>query len=132
MAPHQASIGEAELEILQYVANHHPVTVREVADHAAETKGLARTTVLTVMERLRKKGHLTRKKIGAVYRYSPRVPKRELLQNLTRDFVERVLEGSVSPFMAYLAEMENLDDEELDRLRALVSELDARRKEDSP
>ena len=132
MARHRASIGGAELEILRYVADHHPASVREVAAYAAEAKGLARTTVLTVMERLRRKGYLTRKKAGAVYRYSPRLPKGQLLQNLTRDFVERVLEGSVSPFMAYLAEMENLSDEELQRLKALVSELDARRKGDSP
>jgi predicted transcriptional regulator len=126
-----ASIGRAELEILRYVADHHPATVREVADHAAEAKGLARTTVLTVMERLRKKGCLTRKKVGTVYRYSPKLPKRELLQNLTRDFVERVLEGSVSPFMAYLAETGNLSDEELTKLKELIDELDARRKADS-
>ena len=130
MTRHQPSVGDAELEILRYVADHHPATVREVADHAAETKGLARTTVLTVMERLRKKGYLTRRKAGAVYRYSPKLPKRKLLNNLTRDFVERVLEGSVSPFMAYLAETDSLTGEELDRLKALVSELDARRKGD--
>jgi len=130
MARHQPSVGDAELEILRYVADHHPATVREVADHAAQTKGLARTTVLTVMERLRKKGFLTRRRAGAVYRYSPKLPKGKLLENLTRDFVERVLEGSVSPFMAYLAETENLTGEELDRLKALVSELDARRKGD--
>jgi predicted transcriptional regulator len=130
MTRHQPSVGDAELEILRYVADHYPATVREVADHAAETKGLARTTVLTVMERLRKKGYLTRRRAGAVYRYSPKLPKGKLLENLTRDFVERVLEGSVSPFMAYLAETENLTGEELDRLKALVSELDARRKGD--
>ncbi len=132
MARHQASIGRAEMEILRYIADHHPATVREVADHAAQTKGLARTTVLTVMERLRKKGCLTRARIGAVYRYSPKLPKGELLQDLTRDFVERVLGGSVSPFMAYLAETGNLSDEELERLKTLINELDARRKGDSP
>ncbi len=131
MAQHHASIGRAELEILRFVTDHHPVTVREVASHAAETKGLARTTVLTVMERLRRKGCLTRKKVGAVYRYSPKLPKGKLLRDLTEDFVQRVLEGSVSPFVAYLAETDHLSDEELARLKDLVAELDARRKEDS-
>jgi predicted transcriptional regulator len=128
MTRRHASLGQAELEILRYVADHQPTSVREVAEHAARTKGLARTTVLTVMERLRRKGFLRRKKIGGLYRYCPKLPKGELLRDLTHDFVERVLEGSLSPFMAYLAEAENLGDEELEKLKQLVRELDTRRK----
>ncbi|HEV8540931.1 MAG TPA: BlaI/MecI/CopY family transcriptional regulator, partial [Verrucomicrobiae bacterium] len=83
----QPNIGRAEMEILQYVTEHHPVSVREVADHSAATKGHVRTTVLNMMERLRTKRYLTRKKVGGVFQYSPSVPKRELLRNLVRDFV---------------------------------------------
>ena len=132
MTRRRPSLGQAELETLRYVADRGPISVRDVATHAAETRGLARTTVLTVMERLRKKGYLQRKKVGGLYHYSPRLPKGELLQNLTHDFVERVLEGSLSPFVAYLAETENLGDEELDKLKELVDQLDTRRKGDKP
>ena len=97
----QPSIGRAEMEILHYITEHHPVTVREVADHVAETKGHVRTTVLNIMERLRKKGHLTRRKVGGLFQYSPRVSKTELMRNLVRDFVSKALGGSVSPFVAY-------------------------------
>ncbi|MHC4178650.1 MAG: BlaI/MecI/CopY family transcriptional regulator [Planctomycetota bacterium] len=131
MARRHASLGHAELEILRYVADHHPISVRQVAEHAAETKGLARTTVLTVMERLRKKGFLIRKRIEGVYCYGPKLPKGELLRDLTHDFVQTVLEGSLSPFMAYLAETENLSDKELAKLKQLVRDLDTRRKGDS-
>src|SRR5688500_7033169 len=96
------NIGRAELEVLRYVAEHHPVSVREVAAHAAKTRGHVRTTVLNVMERLRKKGYLNRRKIDGIFRYAPSVPKSDLFRNLVRDFVEKTLGGSVSPFMAYL------------------------------
>jgi predicted transcriptional regulator len=52
------NIGRAELEVLRYVQDHHPASVRQVAEHFAESKGHVRTTILTVLERLRKKGYL--------------------------------------------------------------------------
>src|SRR4051812_49736712 len=68
------TIGQAELEILRYIQERHPVTVRQVADHVSETKGHVRTTVLNVMARLVRKRYLVRRKQGGVYQYSPRVP----------------------------------------------------------
>jgi len=124
-----ASVGRAELEVLRYIADHQPVTVREVADHVASTKGHARTTVLTVMERLREKGYLTRKKVEGIYHYLPRVPKAELLHSLVDDFVETTLEGSLSPFMAYLSQTAKLSDDELRDLKRLVRELETQKRE---
>jgi predicted transcriptional regulator len=118
------TVGRAEMEILRYVADRHPVTVRDVAEHLAETKGQVRTTALNMMERLRKKGFLTRKRIGGLFHYSPRQPKGELLRGLVRDFVNRTLGGSVSPFVAYLAHEARLTEAEFDELKRLVRELE--------
>ncbi len=126
MTRRQKSLGRAELEILQYVADHQPISVRDVADYAAQANGLARTTVLTVMERLRKKGYLARRKAKGIYRYSLKLAKTELMQTLVRDFVDGVLGGSVSPLMAYLAQTDDLSDEEIARLRQLVRHLDSK------
>ena len=124
-----AIIGQVELELLRYITEHHPITVREVAEHVARTKGRARTTVLTEMERLRKKGYLTRCKVDGIYQYSPSMPKEKLMQTLVSDFVEKVLEGSLSPFVTYLSEAESLSDRELEDLRRLVRDLESHRKE---
>src|SRR5436189_1921615 len=106
--PKGQNIGRGELEILQFVQEHHPITVREVADHFAETKGHVRTTILNVMERLRKKGYLSRRKRNGIFHYQPSVPKAELLKNLVHDFVQRTLGGSVAPFVAYLVHDANV------------------------
>jgi predicted transcriptional regulator len=121
-------IGRAELEVLHYVQDHHPVSVREVAEHFAEKKGQVRTTILNVMERLRKKGFLVRKKSSGIYRYLPRHSKAELARQLIGDFVKRTLGGSISPFMAYLAEEGKIGKEELRQLKRLVRELDQQNK----
>ena len=118
------NIGQAELEVLRFIQDHHPTTVREVADHFAERKGQVRTTILNVMERLRKKGFLTRKKSGGAFQYSPRLPKADLLSSLVGQFVRRTLGGSVTPFMAYLVRDAALTDDEVRELKRLVAELD--------
>ena len=118
----RAKIGPAQLEVLRYIQDHHPVTVRQVAEHLAETRGLTRTTALNVMERLREKGYLGREPVEGVDRYFPIQPKPQLLRGLVRDFVEQMLGGSLEPFVAYLAEEAHLSDEELARLRQRLEE----------
>jgi len=120
--------GDQELRVFRYVADEAPITVREVARHFGEHQGLARTTILTVMDRLRQKGYLRRKKVDGVYHYSATVAKTDLLRSLVRDFAERVLAGSPQPFMAYLAEDADLSEAEAEQLYTLVRDLEKRRK----
>lgn len=121
-------IGRVELEVLQYVVEHNPIRVKDVADYMAEASGQARTTVLTVLERLRTKKYLTRKKIGGVNHYAPTVNKSEFVQELIGDFVDGVLKGSVSPFVAYLNQNSDLTTEESRQLAELVAKLDQQDK----
>ena len=111
--------------MLQWVADHHPVTVRQVADHLGQTKGVVRTTVLNVMSRLVAKGYLVRKKAGGVFVYAPRVAKAQLLRTLVRDFVDKALGGSVSPFMMYLAEDAKLSEAEVAQLKEVLRTLES-------
>jgi predicted transcriptional regulator len=127
----QPSLGSQELEVLRYIADHAPVSVGEVAEQFGEPRGLARTTILTVMERLRKKGFLTRSKGERPFRYSPRRSQGEVLRGLVRDFVEKTLDGSLSPFTAYLAEAKAVSPAELAELRGLVERLEQQQREET-
>lgn len=124
------NIAPAELEILRYILDHHPLTVREVADHVAQAKGHTRTTVLNVMERLRRKGYLTRRQEGGLYQYSPSVPKPQMERTLIRSFVTQALGGSLEPFMAYLTQEADVSDAELADLKQFVEGLDKRHRPD--
>lgn len=120
----KSTIGRAEMEILHFIHDHHPITVRLVAEQFGESRGLARTTILNVMERLRKKGHLTRRQTDGIYQYSPRLAKADLMRGLVREFVDRSLGGSLSPFVAYLTEEGHLTDGELGELKQMVRDLE--------
>jgi len=123
------TIGDQELALLQHVAEHGEATVGEVATAFGTPRGLARSTVLTMMERLRRKGHLSRRLVDGVVRYTSHAPADAVMRDVVRGFVERTLGGSVSPMVAYLSEEAEVSDEEAKRLEQLLDRLQARRRE---
>lgn len=131
MSIRKAPLGSTELEILRYLGDHPSIRVGDVAEYFAQTSGQARTTILTIMERLRKKGYLTRKRVRGVFHYSPKVTKHDLLRGLVKTFVDTTLAGSLTPFVAYLSESGPVSDEELKQLKQLVRELERERKDDN-
>jgi predicted transcriptional regulator len=129
MAPSESTIGEQEMALLRHIADRGTATVGEAADGFGASRGLARSTVLTMMERLRRKGHLARRTVDGVYRYRALSSSADLLKGAVQRFVERNLDGSVSPFLAYLSEASDLSDKERRDLEKIVARLDAQRKD---
>lgn len=123
------TIGDQELALLQYVDEQGAPSVGEVAAGYGEARGLARSTVLTMMERLRSKGYLQRSQQGGVYRYSATRGQDTVVQGAIAKFVDNTLQGSVSPFVAYLSQRSEVSDNELAELEALVAQLQSRRQE---
>jgi predicted transcriptional regulator len=123
------TIGDQELALLRHVAEAGPLSVGEVVEAFGAPRGLARSTVLTMMERLRQKGYLAREPVEGVYHYQAASTPGELLQGAVRSFIEKTLDGSVSPFVSYLTERSEVSDEELAELEQLVDRLRSRRKE---
>ncbi len=127
---YRKTIGDQELALLQYIDEQGEPTVGEVAAAFGEARGLARSTVLTMMERLRGKKYLSRRQADGVYRYRSTAGQDSVVQGAIAQFVDRTLQGSVSPFVAYLSQREQVSDDELAELEALVAQLQSRRQED--
>jgi|ERR1051325_11268050 predicted transcriptional regulator len=130
MSSHRApkSIGDQELALLRFVGDAGPVTVGQAAEGFGQPRGLARSTVLTMMERLRKKGHLARKLQDGLYHYAPRTTHGTAVKTAVKTFVDRTLDGSIAPFVAYLGERAEVSDEDLAELKALLARLQERRR----
>ena len=120
-------LGRAEAEVLRFITDRSPSTVRQAADHFTETKGYTKTTILNMMERLRVKGFLVRESVDGLYRYSPSQPAAAMLRDLVRDFVDEMLGGSLEPFAAYLAEKPKVTEAEIARLRETIVRLGTER-----
>lgn len=124
------SIGDVELALLRHIGMKGSVSSGDAAAQFGDTHGLARSTVLTMMERLRKKGYLKRRRSGGLYRYSTTTDEDEVVQNNVSAFIENTLRGSVSPFFVWMSRREKVSDEELASLEALVEKLQSSRTED--
>jgi predicted transcriptional regulator len=123
--PLELPTGAQELAVLRHIAEHGPIAVARVAEVFAAEHGLARSTVLTVMERLRRKGHLSRRRLDGVYVYQSALGEPLLMSRALGQFVDRALRGSVSPIAAYLTERGEVSEEELRALKAAVRALKA-------
>ncbi|HEV2471654.1 MAG TPA: BlaI/MecI/CopY family transcriptional regulator, partial [Chthonomonadales bacterium] len=84
-------LGDQELEVLRFIAEHGPLTVGRATEGFGTPRGLSRSTVKTVMERLHRKGYLSRMQDGGVFHYACQVPQEELVGGLVQQFIEKTL-----------------------------------------
>jgi predicted transcriptional regulator len=112
-----------ELEILKILWKAHPATVGEVKETlAGQGKELAYTSVMTMLTIMTRKGYLSRVKQKGSYLYTPLLNEKSATQNLLRDIVDRVFEGSMTAVMVNLLETSDVDPEELKHLRKLINQ----------
>ena len=116
--------------MLRFIGERQPVSMRDAAEEFGEPNQLARTTVLTMLERLRKKRVVSRSKKSGVFVYRLAGDQADVLRGLVETFVEKSLGGSVIPFVAYLTQSKSLTKDEIDALRHLVEEIKS--SEDPP
>lgn len=124
------SIGDQELALLQHIDQNGEASVGEVAGRYGESRGLARSTVLTMMERLRAKGYLKRRRANGLYRYTTTTGQEDLMQGAVASFVEKTLQGSVNPFVVWMSRRGKVSDEELAALEDLVQKLQSSRNKE--
>jgi BlaI family penicillinase repressor len=108
-----------ELEIMKIVWERDSVTVRDVYEALLERRKVAYTTVMTMMKILEQKQYLKKNQADRAYVYRPAQPKRQVIGDMVRDFVNRVFNGSAEPLLVHLVEEHNLSREDLDEIAQL-------------
>ncbi len=129
MAKKASRLGELELTVLKTIWEHQPCTVQQVAKILGKRRGCARTTVLTVIQRLHAKKFLKRRKVGKVFNYVPTEGRNKVMSRLIGQFLDKVLDGSALPFVTYLTERKDLTLEQVAILRSIAKKLESRQKE---
>ncbi|MFC1781909.1 BlaI/MecI/CopY family transcriptional regulator [Planctomycetota bacterium] len=129
MSNQHSGLGELELAVLKAIWENQPCTVQQVAKVLGRKRGCARTTVLTVMQRLHTKKFLTRQKSEGVFQYSTTEAQSKVMSRLIGQFLDKVLDGSALPFVAYLSSTNNLTKEQAETLRAIAQKIEHKEKE---
>ncbi len=115
---------DAELEIMHVVWELDGATVRVVHERLNQRRALAYTTVMTMMNILEEKGHLTRHKQGRAYRYEPVRPKSQVISGMVDDFVGKVFEGSARPLVLGLVKDRKLSEKDLEEIARLIKDVE--------
>ena|ERR671939_550244 len=118
------TLGKLERETLEEVWRRGEVSVGEV--HHSFGERVAYTTLMTTLDRLYKKGLLSRTKSGRAFLYSPRVSREEFERVVAQDIIDGLLDGEgggAEPLLACIVEtVTERDREMLDTLYRLVQE----------
>jgi BlaI family transcriptional regulator, penicillinase repressor len=113
------TLTEQELEIMKIVWERDSATVRDVYEALLERRKVAYTTVMTMMKILEQKKYLKKTLADRAYVYRPTQPKRQVIGDMVRDFVDRVFNGSAEPLLLHLVEEHDLSSEELEEIARL-------------
>ena len=102
-------LGDLEAAIMQRLwLWRRPATVREVVDDLRQTRAIAYTTVMTVMDTLHRKGILRRELCGRAYRYQAVLSREEhsaqLMQAVLADSTDRT--GTLVSFVEQMSPAE--------------------------
>jgi predicted transcriptional regulator len=125
--PRLGDLERAVMEHLWVSATGQPdgVTVREVLESFDGQREIAYTTVMTVLDRLAKKGLVTRVLDGRAWRYRPA----DTREALTAQTMRRTLDDMevTDRRAALLHFLDGATEEEIEDLRSALAEVDARR-----
>lgn len=114
-----------ELEILKVLWDRGPASVRVVYDALAGRKDVAYNTVQTMLRLMEMKQLVRHHSEGRTFIYSPCYTR----EDSARGFLERVFDGAAAQLVQSLLRTEQISQEELERIHALISA--ARRKQTS-
>ena len=114
------SFTDRELDVMSVLWDAGSATVAEVRDRLSDD--LAYTTVLTVLRTLEQKGYVGHTGEGRAHRYHPLVKRAAAGRSALRRLLNKVFDGSAELLLTQLVSEKNLSDEELRRLRKLLTE----------
>ena len=122
-------MSDAEREVLQVLWDHGPHTVRDVQELLNQQgQEWSRSTVITLLQRLEKKGYVDSDKSQHAFIFHPIVSREEVMHDRIVDLAEELCEGDAVPLVLAFAERHKFSETELKRLRELIDELDAKRE----
>ena len=119
--PNPPSISNTEWEVMKVLWDKGELAARDVYAEVREETDWAYTTVKTLLSRLVAKGALDYKRVGNSYLYRPVKTREQMTRTEMKGFLQRVLDGSFSPFLANFIEETDLSEEEIADLRRILA-----------
>jgi len=115
-----ALLTEVELEFMTAIWGIGGGTVREVMANLAPDRQLAYTSASTILRILEQKNFLTSERTEKSFIYRPSVNKPDYQSKSLRNLSEKLFDNTPSSLVARLVDDENMTEEMLQEIRALL------------
>jgi len=118
------TLGELQHAIMQVLWGRNEATVAEVHEALYDERGLAPTTIATMLRKMEDKGVVTHRVEGRQFVYRPAVSEDEVRSSMVGELLERLFAGDAAALVSHLVADREIDHEEIERLRALLDGAD--------
>lgn len=122
-------MSDAERKVLKVLWDHGPQTVREVLERfAAQGQEWTRSTAITLLQRLENKGYVESDKSQFAFVFRAIVSREEVMRARMVELAGELCEGEALPLVLAFAERHRFSEEDIQRFREMIDELDAKRR----
>lgn len=115
-----AALTDGELRLMQVLWDRGRATVGEVVEGLSGPRKPAYNTVLTMLRILERKGYLAHEKAGRAFVYVPLVDRSQARRSALSLLLNRLFDDSPELLVLNLLQHEQVDADELERVRELV------------
>jgi BlaI family penicillinase repressor len=118
-------LGDLQLAIMRELWRRGEASVTEVHAALAEERGLAPTTIATMLRKLEDKGAVTHGAEGRKFIYRPAVSEAAVRRTMVGELTERLFRGEVTALVSHLLAEHDVDAEELERLKSVIARFES-------
>ncbi len=113
---------ELQVAIMRLLWERGQATVAEICEGLKSERGLALTTVATLLSRLEKRGIVSHETRARQFVYRAEISEEEVRTSMIGDLTERLFDGDVAEVMSHLLTGREISPGDLDRMKALLDE----------
>src|SRR4051794_8848129 len=114
-------LGDLQLAIMRALWARGEATVAEVHEDLEPERGLALTTIATMLAKLEKKGVVGHRADGRRFVYQPVIDESQVRRSMVAELTSQLFRGDVTALVSHLLSEHDIDPAELAELRALIS-----------
>ena len=114
------ALSELQLDLMR-VLWRGEASVADVAAALAQSRGLAHTTVATLLTRLAKRGIVAQRRDGRMLYYRALVTEPQVRRNMVGDLIQNLFRGDPKALLAHLVSESDVAPGDLERVRALLA-----------
>ena len=113
-------LGDLQLAIMRVLWAEKEATVGQVHAALQAERGLAPTTIATMLRKMEQKGVVVHRTEGRQFVYRPTVARRDVRRSMVSELVDRVFEGDVAALAGHLLTEREIGPADLAELKALI------------